>query len=472
MHQINKPILAALAFMGSSTLILAANTAAAEPAKPNVIVFIADDLGSGDVSCLFRDVVKTPNIDRIAAMGVKFTSGYVTAPLCGPSRAGFFTGQYQERFGFTGNNGGIPTTLPLLPGVLHNAGYHTGLLGKWHSAGPMPAERGCFDESLCSKFSSPFSDYHHPKLCRNGKMEEFDQYSTDLFAEEAEKFIDRNKDKPFSLTVTFNAPHILNVVKAAPEILKDYNAAVAAGKILDVPKTPTARPGDAAKYASQFPGDSARADTVATIAALDQAVGRILDKLKQDKLDQKTIIFFFADNGAHPENRSESLPLRDYKWTVYEGGIRVPFLAAYPGVFPAGLTYSHPVCSFDIFPTVAALAGVKAPANLDGVDLTPYLKGEKTTAPHESLFFSLSGMGAVREGPWKLVIPKKGGAPELFDVTKDVSEKKDLAAAEPERVKAMVAKWEAWDKATARPSEEFGGKRGGKKAKGEAAAEQ
>ena len=341
----------------------------------------------------------------------------------------------------------------------------------------MPADRGCFDESLCSNVSGAFINYHHPKLSRNGKTQQFDQYSTDLFAEEAEKFIDRNKDKPFSLTVTFNAPHILNLAKPAPgapdiHILKDYNAAVSAGKILDVPKTPTARPGEAAKYASQFPGDSARADTVATIVALDQAVGRILDKLKQDKLDQKTIIFFFADNGAHPENRSENLPLRDYKWTVYEGGIRVPFIAAYPGVFPAGLTYSHPVCSFDIFPTVAALAGVKAPATLDGVDLTPYLKGEKTTAPHEALFFSLGGMGAVREGSWKLVIPKKGGVPALYDVTKDVSEKTDLAAKEPERVQAMVAKWEAWNKATDRPSEEGGPKRGGRQAKAEGDAEQ
>ena len=185
------------------TLAVFDRTVCAQPAttqpattRPNVVVMIADDLGSGDVSCLFRDVVKTPNIDRLAAMGVKFTSGYVTAPLCGPSRAGFFTGRYQQRFGFVDNSGGIPTDLPLLPGVLRDAGYRTALIGKWHSAGPMPSERGCFDESLCSVKSSPFINYHHPVLSRNGKTEKFDEYSTDLFAREAEAFIDRNKDRP------------------------------------------------------------------------------------------------------------------------------------------------------------------------------------------------------------------------------------------------------------------------------------
>ena len=414
--------------------------------RPNVVVMIADDLGSGDVSCLFRDVVKTPNIDRLAAMGVKFTSGYVTAPLCGPSRAGFFTGRYQQRFGFVDNSGGIPTDLPLLPGVLRDAGYRTALIGKWHSAGPMPSERGCFDESLCSVKSSPFINYHHPVLSRNGKTEKFDEYSTDLFAREAEAFIDRNKDRPFDLTVTFNAPHILNVVEDHGVIEKKYNAAVAAGETYDIRKNPTARPGEAAKYASQFPGDKARADTVATIVALDQAVGRILDKLKEDGLDKKTIVFLFADNGGHPENRSENLPLRDYKWTTYEGGIRIPFIAAYPGVFPAGLTFAQPVSTLDIFPTCTALAHVQPPAGLDGVDLTPYLNGVKTSPPHDALFFSQDGMGAVREGNWKLVLPKgKGRAAQLYDVSKDVEEKHDLAAEEPARVQELTAKWQAWN---------------------------
>jgi arylsulfatase A-like enzyme len=417
--------------------------AAPEPARPNVVIILVDDLGWGDVSCLMNGAVRTPNLDRIARTGVKFTSGYVTAPLCGPSRAGLFSGVHGQRFGFVDNSGGIPVAQPLLPGVLRAAGYRTALLGKWHSTGPMPHARGCFDETLCSPVSSPFIDYHHPKLARNGQVEQFHEYSTDLFAREAVEFIQRNQSRPFALTVTFNAPHILKVIKNAQLIRQDYDAALAAGKTLDVPMEPMARPGEAAQYAAQFPGDSARAEVVATIAALDQGVGRILDQLQSSGLERRTIVFFLGDNGGHPENRSENRPLRDYKWSLYEGGIRVPFLATYPGVFPAGLEYPHPVSSLDIFATCAALTGAKAPAQLDGVNLTPFVRGEDPAPPHDALFFSISGFGAVRQGPWKLLLAPDG-TPALFDLSRDVGEKQNLAAAEPARVQALTARWQAW----------------------------
>ena len=436
-----------LAFLLAGSLLLTCSAhlpgAESTAARPNVIVLLVDDLGWGDVSCLNNGAVKTPHIDRLAQTGVTFTSGYVTAPLCGPSRAAFFSGRYAQRFGFWDNSGGIPTDQPLLPGVLRAAGYRTALLGKWHSTGPMPHARGVFDETLCSPVSSPFIDYHHPKLARNGMMEESDVYSTDLFAREAVEFIDRNQTQPFALTVTFNAPHILRVVKNAQLIRADYDAALAAGKTLDIPKMPMARPGDTAKFTTQFPGDTARADTVATIAALDEAVGRILDKLQQSGLDRKTIVFFFGDNGGHPENRSESVPLRDYKWSLYEGGIRVPFLASYPGVFPAGLTFAHPVSTLDIFPTVAALTGTTPPANLDGVNLAPFLTGQKTTAPHDALFFSINGLGAIRSDRWKLVLATDG-TPELFDLSRDLAEKNNLAPVQSDRVKVLREKWQAW----------------------------
>ena len=264
-----------------------------------------------------------------------------------------------------------------------------------------------------------------------------------LFAREAVEFIERNKAASFSLTVTFKAPHILQVVKNAQLIQKEYDAAVAAGKILDVPKVPMARPGDADKFSAQFPGDSARADTVATIVALDEAVGRILDKIQAVGLERRTIIFFLGDNGGHPENRSNSLPLRDYKWSLYEGGIRVPFLASYPGVFPAGLSYDHPVSTLDFLPTVAALTGTKAPAQLDGVNLTPFLSGRQTTSPHDVLFFSTGGFGAVRQGKWKRVL-SPNGTPALFDLASDFEEKRDHAAMDPNRFKELTAKWRSW----------------------------
>jgi arylsulfatase A-like enzyme len=434
-------------FTLATTLLLSslATLRAAEPVRPNVIVMIADDLGYGDVSCLSHGKVKTPNLDRLAQMGVKFTSGYVSAPLCAPSRAGFFTGLYQQRFGFNNNDSatGIPADLPLMPGVLRAAGYHTGLLGKWHSEGPLPQDRGCFDETLTAPKPGPFLEYFNPRLSRNGKVEKREGYMTDVLASEAESFIERNKGKPFSLTVAFNAPHIVSIRKPFHVIRKEFDEARAAGKVYDAPKDPTARPGEAAKYADQFPGDSARADAVACISALDQAVGRILDKVKEAGLEQKTIIFFFSDNGAHPENRSENGVLRDYKWSHFEGGIRVPFLAAYPGVFPAGLEYSKPVSTLDIFPTVTALAGAKPPQNLDGVNLAPFLKGEKSTSPHDALFFSITGSGAVRQDQWKLVLAPNGKA-QLFDLANDLEEKHDLSATEANRVKELTDKWNVW----------------------------
>ncbi len=164
-------------------------------------------------------------------------------------------------------------------------------------------------------------------LARNGKTEVYHEYSTDLFAKESEDFIERNKSKTFALTVAFNAPHILRVEKPAEQIRAEWDKANHDGKVLDIPKIPTARSGEAQKFTAQYPGNSARADTVATIDALYQAVGRIIDKLQQVHLDKNTMIFLFADNGGHPENRSENLPLRDYKWELYEGGIRVTFFS-------------------------------------------------------------------------------------------------------------------------------------------------
>lgn len=419
--------------------------AAADPGRTNIVVMIVDDLGYGDVGFLHQGVVRTPNIDRIAAAGVTCTAGYVTAPLSGPSRAGFYTGRYPQRFGFNGNRDGIPVGEPLrMPGVFHAAGYRTALLGKWHSSGPLPAQRGCFDETLCSAVPSPFIDYHHPRLSRNGSPQTFDTYSTDLFAQEAEAFIERNQDGPFALTVAFNAPHILRVVEDHRKIRADHEAAVATGRVLDIPKVPTARPGEAAAFAARFPGDTARADTVATITALDQAVGRILDKLRQTGLDRRTMVVFFSDNGGHPELRSENLPLRDYKWTVYEGGIRVPFVMSCPGVLPAGLTYDHPVSTLDLLPTCAAMAGIPAPPGIDGVDLTPHLLGRQTAPPHKSLFFRQDGVGAIRQGDWKLIIPQ-GTAPSLFDLVHDAGERRDLAAAEPARVQEMLGTWQDWN---------------------------
>lgn len=426
---------------GSAQLKSAKQTVAG---KPNIVIILVDDLGSGDVSSLFRKVLQTPNIDRFAKEGVKFESGYVPVPLCGPSRAAILTGRYPQRFGFSDNSGGIPVEVPLLSGVLKDVGYYTGHIGKWHSTGPMPHLRNAFSETLCSPVSSPFINYHHPTLARNGKLETSSEYSTDLIARESVEFIERNKNRPFQLTVAFNAPHILKVVKVAATIKKEYDNSVALGKPIQVPMAPTSKPSDREKFKSQFPQDTARADIAATIYALDQAVGRILDKLKATKLDKNTIVFFVGDNGAHPENRSENLPLRDYKWTTYEGGIRVPFFAMYPGVFPAGLNYKQPVSSIDIFKTCMALTNTQEPSNLDGVNLTPFLTGKLKNAPHDALYFKYGNMGAVRADKWKLVIqPNK--PTELYDLSNDLEEKNNLASSNVALVDNLNKKWHKWN---------------------------
>jgi arylsulfatase A-like enzyme len=226
--------------------------------------------------------------------------------------------------------------------------------------------------------------------------------------------------------------------------LKDLEAGQSAGKVVDIPKVPTARLGEAARYAAQFPGDTARADTVATIVALDEAVGRILDQLKASGLEQDTLVFFFGDNGGHPELRSENTPLRDYKWNLFEGGIRVPFLARYPAKWPAGRDFTQPVSALDILPTCLVAAGMPAPAGLDGVDLTPFLRGEKPEAPHDHLYFSIAKQAAVRAGKWKYVRDQQGGQ-HLFDLEADVGETKDLASSEPDKLKELASRWEAWN---------------------------
>jgi arylsulfatase A-like enzyme len=171
---------------------------------------------------------------------------------------------------------------------------------------------------------------------------------------------------------------------------------------------------------------------------LDEAVGRILDQLKASALEQDTLVFFFGDNGGHPELRSENTPLRDYKWNLFEGGIRVPFLARYPTKWSAGRDFTQPVSALDILPTCLAAAGVPAPAGLDGVDLTPFIRGDKLEAPHEHLYFSIAKQAAIRAGKWKYVRDQQGGQ-HLFDVETDVSESKDLAKTNPGMLAKLTA---------------------------------
>jgi arylsulfatase A-like enzyme len=412
--------------------------------RPNVIVLLADDLGYADLSIHGSKEITTPNIDALARSGARCTSGYVSCPYCSPTRAGLLTGRYQQRFGHEfnpallargGKGQGLSTEERTLADRLRTSGYRTGLVGKWHQGEEEqfhPLNRG-FDEffgflpGAHSYFQS--QDKNYGPIYRNRKRIEFDGYLTDILAKEAVGFIDRNKERPFFLYLAFNAVH--TPMQASERLLKKFS------KVED-PK---------------------RRTYLAMTAALDEAVGEVMGKVKSCGLEGRTLVFFLSDNGGpttkFAANGSKNTPLRGSKGDTWEGGIRVPFLVRWPGHIPEGKVYDHPVISLDIVATALAAAGVKAGPDdhLDGVDLAPFLVGKETKPPHEALFWRFGPQMAVRQGNWKLVRPSRGlkpfediaRQPMLFNLAEDIGEQKDLAGKYPDRVKELQAAWDRWN---------------------------
>jgi arylsulfatase A-like enzyme len=417
--------------------------------RPNVIVIVADDLGYGDVCCLSCQGLATPNIDSIASAGVRFTDGHVTAPVCSPSRAGFMTGRYQQRFGHEFNAGaaercermglGLPTTETTLTEVMKAAGYVTGMVGKWHlGSNPQfhPQKRG-FDEFFGFLHGGNlYMDPHDQPGVHNatvsderfgGRRTELnpilrgtdpvveEQYLTDAFTREAVAFIERHRSEPFFLYVPYNAPH--TPLQATDE------------------------------YYQRFPdiADERKRIYAAMVSALDDGVGEILESLKRFELWNDTLVVFFSDNGcATYTNACYNDPLLGGKLTLFEGGQRIPYLMQLPGVLPAGATYDRAVSTLDIFPTVATLAGAELPPGRDGVDLVPFLTGRKEGDPHEALFWRNGTNSAVRKGRWKLVNLGEGEHVLLYDVVADIGETNDLAAAHPEVLDELSGLLERW----------------------------
>ena len=402
------------------------------PKKPNILVIVADDLGYADLGCQGCKDIPTPNIDSIAKNGVRFTDGYVTCPVCAPTRAGLMTGRYQQRFGFEHNPGpaieaspvfGLPKDETTLAERLKGNGYATGMVGKWHlgyKSEFQPTSRG-FDSFF--GFLSGANNYlpgrqrvRNP-IQRGTKKVEEKEYLTDAFGREAVAFIDANKAKPFFLYLPFNAVH------SPLETLE--------------------------KYKKRFPDikDPTRQTFAAMLGAMDDAVGAVLKKLHDEKLDGNTLVFFVSDNGGPTaQTTSKNDPLRGFKTQVYEGGVRVPFLVQWPEKLKAGQVYRSPVVSLDIHATALAVAGIEAPKEkpLDGVNLLPYLLGENKKQPHDSLFWRMGPQSAARVGDWKLVTLR--GKSELYNLAEDIGEKTDLSAKEPEKLKELQAAYTAWNK--------------------------
>ncbi|MDC0302551.1 sulfatase [bacterium] len=458
--------------MNRILLFIALFSCLAPAEQPNIIVFFADDLGYGELSCQGNPQIPTPHIDAIAKNGVRFTSGYVAGPNCSPSRAGLLTGRTPTLFGYEFNptgplneepNFGLPPKEITIAEALHGGGYTTGLIGKWHQGGTAqyhPHRHG-FDEffgftheghyfvpppykgvtTLLRRKTLPGGvdgrwigkknlHYHtwpsdepdydaNNPIVRGGQPVIETEYLTDALTREAADFIDRHDDKPFFLYLAYNAVH--SPLQGADAYMEKF------AHIKDIHRRIFA----------------------AMLANMDDSVGRVMKQLRESGLEENTIVFFLSDNGGPTkELTSSNLPLRGSKGQMYEGAIRVPFMMQWKGKIPAGQVYDKPVSSFDIFATAAANStGVTAPKQVEGVDLIPFVTGENDGVPHKTLFWRQGGKTALRHGDWKLLrLGKRIGAGnakwELYDLSKDLSETNNLAATQPKRLAELVKVWE------------------------------
>ncbi len=402
----------------------------------NILIIVSDDHGYADAGFQGSKQAVTPYLDALAKSGVRCTSGYVTYPVCSPSRAGLLTGRHQSRFGHENNpvydplddKEGLPLTEKLLPQFLKDAGYRTGWIGKWHlGSAPayVPWQRG-FDESFGfigggHRFSGwqPNERQYTLPLIRSGEnIKDVPPHLTTALGDEAAGFIRRNKEQPWMLYLPFNAPHTPH--EPSVERLEKFAHI----------QNPQRR-----RYLAQ-------------ISLLDDAIGAVTAALIETAQHERTLIFFFSDNGG-PANGPENDPLRAIKGTLYEGGVRVPFLVSWPAKLPAGATFDHPVSSLDVFATALAAAAIPMPTDkkYDGVNIIPHLAGAVKTPPHERLLWRMSGKQsfAIREGNWKLI--RNGEQPpELYDLAADLGEKKNLAAENGELTTRLTATLEAWNK--------------------------
>jgi arylsulfatase A-like enzyme len=434
--------------------VLAAATCApalsAAERPPNIIVFLIDDLGWTDLGCFGSDLYETPNIDRLAREGMKFTAAYSACTVCSPTRAALMTGKYPARLHVTDWIHGhkrptaklaVPKWTEYLPqeevtiaAALKRAGYATASVGKWHLGDRQEdwPDRHGFDRNVAGfgagQPPSYFSPYRIPTL-KDGPAGE---YLTDRLAAEALRFIEANRDRPFFLYFPHYGVH--TPLQAKKELVEKFRQKVRPGMRHTNPT-----------YA-------------AMIASVDEAVGRTLAKLDELKLSERTVVVFTSDNGGLLRSTS-NVPLRTGKGSAYEGGVRVPAVVKWPGVTAAGSTCAEPIITPDFYPTFLQIAGTagdaKHNAAVDGVSLVPLLKGAKATLNREALYWhyphyhpgGATPYGAVRAGRWRLVEFYEDMHLELYDLAADVGEKTDLAAKGPGKAAELRERLHRWRKA-------------------------
>ena len=385
---------------------------AAAPAKPNIILIYSDDHGFADIGAQGVDKdIRTPNLDALAKDGVRFVRGYVSAPQCVPLRAGLMTGRYQQRFGVEDNTKGpLPLEELTIAERLKPAGYVSCLVGKWHLE-PPPNKGGAKEESSNAEggasaflplgqgfdeyFTGPMNSFIASHDLQGQKLADAPQTLTDnrfrcvWQTDVARSFIERHQRDPFFLYLAYFTPH---VPLESPEPWFS--------------KTPANLPKE-------------RRQALAMIAAMDEGIGQNRRKLRERGIEKNTLLFFIGDNGAPLNegawNGSLNLPLNGEKAMLTLGGVRTPFLAVWPGTLPAGKTYEPPVINLDVAATAVAVAGLPQDEKLDGVNLLPFVPGEKTGNPHDALFWRWRSQAAIRAEPWKLILLGKDER-YLFDM--------------------------------------------------------
>jgi arylsulfatase A len=426
----------------------------APAAHPNILLIQADDLGYGDLSVYGQGRFETPMLDRLAREGIRFTQYYAGSTVCAPSRTALMTGLHTGHAWIRGN-GDIPLRAEdvTIAEVLRRAGYRTAVIGKWGLGPPgttgEPNRKG-FD------YAFGFLDHRHAHrqftdhLWRNGELVKTDldrDYVNDLFTQEASTFISRESTQPFFVYLNYTVPHA--ELRVPEESLATYR-----GKF---PEKPYANPTADAKPTGATPDGPSlgyrsqpvpHATFAAMITRMDGDIGRLMDLLRTRGVDQQTLVMFISDNGPHEEGGGDPTffksagGLRGIKRDLYEGGIRVPMIARWPGTIPAGRVSPHVWAHWDILPTLADIADTRPPEGLDGMSMLRALRGEPQPT-HDFLYWEFHERGfqqAVRMGTWKAIRLKRDGPLELYDLANDPTEQHDVAAAHPD----IIAKIESY----------------------------
>lgn len=435
--------------------------------KTNIIFILADDLGYGDLGFLGQQYIETPNIDRLAKEGMFFTNHYSGATVCAPSRSSFLTGLHTGHTPIRGNREvqpegqyPMPDSIPTIAKVLEGAGYKTGAFGKWGlgfigtTGDPNNQGFGEFYGYNCQRYAHRYYPAHlwHNSdkmvLEGNGWMEKA-VYAPDVIQEETISFLENNKDNPFFLFMPIVMPH---AELAAPqdEILQKYRAKF--GEERPHPAGKGTEYGPDLNISAYQSNPTPHATFAAMVERMDVYVGEVLDKLEELGIADNTLIVFASDNGAHQEGGADpdffdsNGPYRGHKRDLYEGGVRTPMIAWWPGTIKAGSQSDHISAFWDLLPTFAEVAGTETPKGIDGISFLPTMLQQKNQKEHEYLYWEFHEQGgkqAVRQGDWKAVKLQVFGSDrpqlELYDLSIDLGEKNNLAAENPEKVKELEA---------------------------------